>query len=272
LNTANFTSVATSVVRSNNGLATATSQVFDGCGLVTMTTSPSDMEDVPTDVANRIAGLTKGKFRHVALIDAHNCLTGPTTMSREKIGALEEAALDSLQGQRGSGAFKIGAAHRNPAFQLRDGFGPGGISVMAVETNGETFAYINIDGNNMIKDLREEILAEIRMLGFADGEVLTSDTHMVNGIASARLGYYPIGAAVPRTILLEDIKRACSDALADLEVCEVGVLTTQMGVTTLGSKSLRRVMNVVYQISKLTAIAIFPIIVMIAVLSLLFLM
>jgi putative membrane protein len=272
LNTTKFTSVATPVVRSKNDLATATSQVFDGCGLVTMTTSPSDMEDVPTDVANRIAGLTKGKFRHVALIDAHNCLTGPTTMSREKVGALEEAALDSLQCQRGSGEFKIGAAHRNPVFQLRDGFGPGGISVMAVETNGETFAYISIDGNNMVKGLREQILAEIRELGFADGEVLTSDTHMVNGITSARLGYYPIGAAVPRTILLQDIKSTCSDALADLEVCEVGVLTKQIGVTTLGSKSLRRVMNVVYQISKLTAIAIFPIIVMIAVLSLLFLM
>ena len=268
LSTVKFSPLATTVTRSGNGIATATCQTFDGCALVTMTTAPSDMEDVPTEVANRIAGLTKGKFRHVALIDAHNCLTGPITMSSEKIGALEEAVLLSLQTSFNPVPFQVGVAHRKPPFQLRDGFGPGGISVIAVETNGQKFAYICIDGNNMIKDLREEILTEVRTLGFNDGEVLTSDTHMVNGIVSARLGYYPIGAAVPRSILLDEIKLVCQNAIADLEPCEAGAIAQQIVVTTLGSKSLKRVMNVVYKISKLTAIALFPMIIAIAVISL----
>jgi putative membrane protein len=271
LNTVEFSPLATTVTRSGNGIATATCQTFDGCALVTMTTAPSDMEDVPTDLAIRIAGLTKGKFRHVALIDAHNCLTGPISMSSEKIGALEEAALLSLQTSFNPVPFQVGVAHRKPLFQLRDGFGPGGISVIAIETNGQRFAYICIDGNNMIKDLREEILTEVRTLGFNDGEVLTSDTHMVNGIVSARLGYYPIGAAVPKSILLDEIKLVCKNAIADLEPCEAGAMAQQIGVTTLGSKSLRRVMNVVYKISRLTAIALFPIIIVIAVISLIFL-
>jgi putative membrane protein len=271
LNTVEFSPLATTVTRSGNGIATATCQTFDGCALVTMTTAPSDMEDVPTDIAIRIAGLTKGKFRHVALIDAHNCLTGPISMSSEKIGALEEAALLSLQTSFNPVPFQVGVAHRKPLFQLRDGFGPGGISVIAIETNGQRFAYICIDGNNMIKDLREEILNEVRTLGFNDGEVLTSDTHMVNGIVSARLGYYPIGAAVPKSILLDEIKLVCQNAIADLEPCEAGAMAQQIGVTTLGSKSLKRVMNVVYKISKLTAIALFPMIIAIAVISLIFL-
>jgi putative membrane protein len=271
LNAVNFSPLATSVKRSGNGIATATCQTFDGCALVTMTTAPSDMEDVPTDVADRIKGLSKGKFRHVALIDAHNCLTGPTTMSSEKIGALEEAALQSLQTSDRPSKFQVGMANRKPPFQLRDGFGPGGISVIAFETNAEKFAYICIDGNNMVKDLREEILAEVRTLGFNDGEVLTSDTHMVNGIVSARLGYYPVGAVVQRSILLKEIKLACQSALADLEPCEAGTVAQQIDVTTLGSKSLKRVMNVVYKISKLTAIALFPMIVVIAVITLIFL-
>jgi len=268
LSTVKFSPLATTVTRSGNGTATATCQTFDGCALVTMTTAPSDMEDVPAEVANRITGLTRGKFRHVALIDAHNCLTGPITMSSEKIGALEEAALLSLQTSVNAVPIQVGVAHRKPPFQLRDGFGPGGISVIAVETSGQRFAYICIDGNNMIKDLREEILTEVRALGFNDGEVLTSDTHMVNGIVSARLGYYPIGAAVPRSILLDEIKLVCQNAIADLEPCEAGAVAQQIVVTTLGSKSLRRVMNVVYKISKLTAIALFPMIIAIAVISL----
>ena len=266
-----YSSMATPVVRIRNEMATATSQILDGCALVTMTTAPSDMEDIPTELASRVAGLTKGRFRHVALVDAHNCLTGPATMSPEKIGALEEAVFAALQTPAHSVAFKIGVAHRKPVFQLRDGFGPGGISVMAIETSGQTFAYVSIDGNNMIKDLREAVLDEVRTLGFSDAEVLTSDTHMVNGIVSARLGYYPVGAAVPKEMLLEEIRAACRDAMMDLELCEVGALVKQIGVTTLGSKSLKRVMTVVYKISELTMIALFPVIIAIAAISLLFL-
>ena len=271
LNSVKFSPLATAVIRSGNGVATATCQTFDGCALVTMTTAPSDMEDVPTEVANRIKGLTKGRFRHVALIDAHNCLTGPATMSHEKIGALEEAALQSLQSFDHPSAFRVGMAHRKPIFRLRDGFGPGGTSVMAIETNGQTFAYICIDGNNMIKDLREEILAEVRTLGFDDGEVLTSDTHIVNGIVPARLGYYPIGAAVHKPALLNEIKQACQSAIADLEPCEAGAVTQQIDVITLGSKSLKRVMNVIYKISKLIAVTLFPLIIVIALITLIFL-
>jgi putative membrane protein len=271
LNSVKFSPLASTVTRSGNGIATATCQTFDGCALVTMTTAPSDMEDVPTEVANRIGELTNGKFRHVALIDAHNCLTGPTTMSAEKISALEEAALQSLQTFSALTPFRVGVAHRKPPFQLKDGFGPGGISVIAVEANGRKFGYICIDGNNMVKDLREEILTEVRTLGFDDGEVLTSDTHMVNGIVSARLGYYPVGAVVPRSILLNEIKLVCQSAIVDLEPCEAGTVAYQIGVTTLGSKSLKRVMNVVYKISKLTAIALFPVMIAIAVISLIFL-
>jgi len=271
LSAVKFSSLATTVTRSGNGTATATCQTFDGCALVTMTTAPSDMEDVPTEVANRIKALSKGRFRHVALIDAHNCLTGPTTMSREKISALEEAALESLQSPNPPNTFRIGVANRKSPFRLRDGFGPGGISVMAVETNGQKFAYICIDGNNMIKDLREEILATVRTLGFDDGEVLTSDTHIVNGIVPARLGYYPIGAAVQIPTLLNEIKEACQSAVADLEPCEAGTVAQQIDVMTLGSKSLKRVMNVIYKTSKLIAFTLFPLIIIIAVITLIFL-
>ncbi len=88
---------ATPVVRVTNDIATATSQVFDGCALVTMTTAPHDMEDIPSEVASRLTGLVQGRFRNVALIDAHNCLGQETTLTKKQIGALEEAALSALQ-------------------------------------------------------------------------------------------------------------------------------------------------------------------------------
>ena len=265
---------ATPVRRATNHIATATCQVFDGSALVTMTTSPYDMEDVPSDVATRLTGLTHGRFRTVALIDAHNCLTGPATMTPEKIGALEDAALSTLDSaaEQDDASFKVGVARRrNQEFTLKDGFGPGGIAVFAVEVNNQRFAYITIDGNNMVKGLREEILAIAKQVGYDDGEVMTTDTHMVNGIVSAPLGYHLVGEVVPRAAVLSEVKVACEQALSDLEPSEVGVTSGQIPVTTLGTKSLRRVMSVVYRSSKLTALTLFPLVVILATLSIIFL-
>ncbi len=265
---------ATPVERTANEVATATSQIFDGCALVTMTTSPLDMEDVPSELAKNLSGLTHGKFRSLALIDAHNCLTGPTTMTPQKVGALQEAALASLQisSERKPTNFQVGVAHKKPEhFSLKDGFGPGGISVIAVEVEGQRFAYITIDGNNMIRGLREEILKSVKGLGFEDGEVMTTDTHMVNGIVSARMGYHPVGEVAPHGPIIEEITAECREALSNLEEAEVGVVSGQIPVTTLGQKSLRRVMGMVYRVSKMTALTLFPMVVAITILSLLFL-
>lgn len=274
LENARYNGKATPVKRSSNEIATATSQVFDGCALVTMTTAPHDMEDVPSEVASRISGLTHGRFRHVALVDAHNCLTGPTTMTSQKIGALEDAALSSLQvsAEQAGSVFKVGVARKVPmGFTLQDGFGPGGISVLGIEVDGQRFAYINIDGNNMIRGLREEIIESAKEIGFDDGEVMTTDTHMVNGIVSARLGYHLVGEVVSKASLLDEITEACREAIADLEPVEVGVISGQIPAITLGSKSLRRVMNLVYRISKFTALTLFPMVVAVTALSLFFL-
>ncbi len=272
---ARYLETATPVARSRNEIATATSQVFDGCALVTMTTSPYDMEDVPSEVASRLAGLIHGRFTHLALVDAHNCLTGPTTMSSQKIGALEEAALSALQvsSEENAISFRVGASHRVPVgFTLKDGLGPAGISVLGIEIGGQRFAYVNVDGNNMVRGLREEILEVARRIGYSDGEVMTTDTHMVNGVVSARLGYHTIGEVVPKGVLLEEIAAACQEALSSLERCEVGVVSGQVPVTTLGSKSLRRLMSFVHRISTLTAMALFPVVIVIAAFSLLLLM
>jgi len=269
-----YDSEATAVTRASNGIATATSQIFDNCALVTMTTAPYDMEDVPSDIANRIGGLTHGRFRHVALIDAHNCLTGPSTMTPDKMGALQEATLSSLQvsAEQPGNIFKVGVAQRTPAgFTLKDGYGPGGISVIGIEVDQQRFAYINIDGNNMIRGLRERILNEAKQAGFDDGEVMTTDTHMVNGVVPARLGYHMIGEVGSKTLLLHEVCALCREAIADLQPCEVGVINGQIPVTTLGSKSLKRVMNLVHRVSRLTALTLFPVVLAATAFSLLFL-
>jgi putative membrane protein len=274
LNNAVYVQEATPVKRSTNEMATATCQVFDGSALVTMTAAPYDMEDIPSEVAAHLASSTNGQFRHLALIDAHNSLTEDETMPPERVRALEQAASLSLRSVAGFAAssLRVGVARNVPQeFTLKDGFGPGGIAVVATEVGGHRFAYITIDGNNMMKGLREQILATAREVGFEDAEAMTTDTHMVNGVVSARLGYHLVGEAVPRSALLNYITTTCQEAMANLEPCEVAVVSGQMTAKTLGSKSLRRVMSLVYRNSKLTAFTLFPLVIVLAALSLIFL-
>lgn len=272
LKTVSYQNEATQVTRINNGTATATSQVFDGCALVTMTTSPEEMEDVPSEVGHEIIDRTHGQFRHVALIDAHNSLSGPTTLSQEKLSALQEAALSTLHISAESRrlSFKVGVSRRTMSeFGLKDGIAPGGIGVLGIEAGDQRFAYITIDGNNMIKGLREQILDNVRKIGFTDAEVMTTDSHMVNGVVHAPLGYRMVGEVVPWDFIITQVQIACKEAIRDLQESEVGVVYSQVPVTTLGPNSLRTVMKVVYRISKLTALTMFPAIVIVTLLALL---
>ncbi|HXZ98297.1 MAG TPA: DUF2070 family protein [Candidatus Acidoferrum sp.] len=274
LNDGQYVGEATPVTRSTNEIATATCQVFDGSALVTMTAAPYDMEDIPSEVADHLASYANGHFRHVALIDAHNSLTEEATMPPERIQALEQAASASLQSVAGlaGSTLRVGVARNVPTeFTLKDGFGPAGIMVMATEVGGHRFAYITIDGNNMMKGLREQILAKARGVGFEDAEAMTTDTHMVNGVVSAPLGYHVVGEAVPTGTFLNHITATCQEAMANLEPCEVAVVSGKMTVKALGTKSLRRVMSLVYRNSKLTAFTLFPLVIVLAVLSLIFL-
>jgi putative membrane protein len=274
LSSAQYIEEATPVKRFTSDKATATCQVFDGSAMVTMTASPYDMEDIPSEVASHLKNSAKNHFRHLALIDAHNCLTEEGFLLPETVQALEQAALQSLKSlaNEATAPFKVGISRTCPReFSLKDGFGLGGIMVMAVEVGTQRFAYITIDGNNMIKGLREQILSAAKEVGFEDAEVMTTDTHMVNGVVSAPLGYHRVGEAVSTSALLSYITTICQKAIADLEPCEVGVASGQIPVTTLGSKSLRQLMGLVYRNAKLTATTLFPMVIVITALSLIFL-
>jgi len=59
--------------------------------------------------------------------------------------------------------------------------------------------------------------------------------------------------------------------VTDLEEAEVSVVSGQIPVMTLGQKTLRHVMGLIYRTSKLTVITLFPMVVICTVLSLIFL-
>jgi putative membrane protein len=236
-------SKATPLVRAKRNGASASCQIFGNCALLTLTLSPKTMEDLPQELEAAIINEAKKRGLACAIvIDAHNSIDGPFNL-KEALQPLKKAASSSLDEALKCRRvpFEIGATKVVPMeFGLREGMGFGGITVIAIKVDGETTAYVTIDGNNMVSGLREEILSALKEMGIVDGEVLTTDTHAVNGVVLTERGYHPVGEAIDNIKLISYIRQAAMNALADLESAKVSWRTeTIPGARVIGEEQIK---------------------------------
>jgi putative membrane protein len=262
------------IFRSKAGSATATCQVFGKSALVTMTTAPHDTEDIDFEVGQLLRKSTRRLFKDLALVDAHNSLGQVTVMSQDKLNDLAQSAklaMKSTKGVRLRSA-SVGVAHTKPrGISLKEGMGLGGITVFWITVGDESYAYVVFDSNNMASGLRERILGTLGEIGAVDGEVMTSDTHMVNGLVSARLGYYPIGAATDPEVIVASVRKAAEEAKKNIEPVNASLTCSEVQVRTLGPSSLTQLTSFVLRTARLTFATLFPVVFVIAIVSLVFL-
>jgi len=262
------------VIRSTAGSATATCQVFGRSALVTMTVAPNDTEDIDFEVGELLRKSARGLFKDVALVDAHNSIGDVTLMSREKLNDLAQSAKLAMKATRHARlrSLSLGVTYDRPSgITVREGMGLGGIVVFWMKVGSQSFAYVAIDSNNMARGLRERILSVLKEMGANDAEVMTSDTHMVNGIVSARLGYYPIGAAADPEIVVNSVKKAAEKAKRNVTPVVASVRCSDLEVRTLGLSSLSYLTSFVLRTARLTFATLFPVVLVIAIASLIFL-
>ncbi|MCK4952247.1 DUF2070 family protein [Candidatus Bathyarchaeota archaeon] len=237
-----FSSRSTPFMRTKIKGATATCQIFGECALISLTIAPQTMEDLPRELDDVIVNeAEKRGLTSAIVIDAHNSIKGPFNLEKA-IDPLRKAAVSGLEEAllHTQTRFEVGAARIVPEeFSVKEGMGPGGISVLVMKVNDQKIAYITIDGNNIISGLREKILLAVQEIGITDGEVFTTDTHTVNSTVLTKRGYHPIGEAIDQTKLIDYIKQATTDALSDLEPAEVSWRTeTIHKVKVMGEKQI----------------------------------
>jgi putative membrane protein len=262
------------ILRSRAGSATATCQVFGRSALVTMTTAPHDTEDVDFEIGEVLRKSTRRVFKGIALVDAHNSLGRVTVMTQDKLNDLAQAAKLAIKSRKSARlrSASLGVAHTNlREVSLKEGMGPGGIDVFWIELGGSSYAYVIFDSNNMASGLRERILSTLRQMGVADGEVMTSDTHMVNGITSSKFGYHPIGEATDPEEIIASVRTAADEARRSIEPVGVSFAHSEVQVKTLGLSSLSQLMRFVLRTARLTFATLFPVISVIAIVSIVFL-
>jgi len=147
--------------------------------------------------------------------------------------------------------FKVGSASDSlKEFGVEDGIGPGGVSVITVECQGQCVAYVTIDGNNMETGFREMILASMKTEGVDDGEVMTTDTHLVAGVVRSRLGYHPVGEGINKEFFIDKIRQTLITARNKLEDSSTGFSTFHLDLHVLGSSSFQGITQFVGRVAR----------------------
>jgi len=235
---------ATGFIRAEERGAKASCQLFGPLAFLTLTTAPDTMEDLPPELGEALrAEAPSLGLDDIIAIDAHNCVDGPFDRSEavRRLGkAAQEAVRKALAAPKRP--FKVGFGKAVPeGFSIDEGMGPGGIVAMTVEVGGSRWAYVVIDGNNMVRGLRERLLTEARALGFSDGEVMTTDTHVVNARVLVERGYHPVGEVMDWDALASYVREALQRALRAMRPARLrwGVAEAR-GLRVFGAEQLKR--------------------------------
>lgn len=239
-----YEDVATPLIKVNDGLSTACCQVFGDTVFISFSLSPHTTEDFPQSLTLFVREeAEKLGFKSCLVINAHNSINGELNLN-ETITSLQRVAVECLRKAAlvPKKPFSLGAGTVYPEeFSLKDGMGPGGITALVTEVDGKKFAYIVIDGNNMISGLRDKILYAINSIGIDDGEIFTTDTHCVNALTLAKRGYHPVGEVINHEKLTKYVLSAVYKAAENMEPVRAGYSKAVIPkLRIIGRESLER--------------------------------
>ena len=254
---------ATEPVEAVEANASSKCQVFNGCALVTLTLAPGDSEDIPPELEEEVSAYSKEYFHHIILVDAHNSISKVTILDGGDIRDLREAAEKAIRYAYGreEKPFRLGVAEVDlKGYGLEHGVGPGTGYLFLIGIGDKLYSYLILDGNNMEKGLREKIHSALKLNGVTPVETMTTDTHAVNGIVSAELGYFPIGWAVPHEDLIRRILDAAARAKASMVEAEASYCGGEVKVKSMGLALFSRLASFMYSTAHFITASIIPLI------------
>ncbi|MFA6362052.1 DUF2070 family protein [Methanoregula sp.] len=221
-------------------------QAFGDTVIAIGTRSPLVTEDLEFSVGFALMKAGEKYFRHVAFVDAHNCMDSiedgvhpGTELAMEYTGAVDTAFAATAQQEQVR--FSAGYAARKFPYTRQDGFGDLGVQVLVINAGGQKTAYVLFDGNNMQTGARDEIRR--RLLARVDEcEVTTTDTHVVNTVS----GRNQVGLRVKVDDFYPLVEEAVIDALADTAPARTaGATAWCKGIVVFGSQRISQLASTV---------------------------
>ncbi len=205
-----------------DGKVKVMAQRFGDYLMIVETSHPDGTEDVDPSVAMLLEEKIKSMgYEGLIFIDAHNCSTehaDETFVHSERYREMEKSVIEAAERLKNAGLYdaKIGIGD-SKALGIEYGIGPLGIISMVIEVNGHRTGYIVIDGNNMVKELRDAVMKKAG--GIVDYlEIMTTDNHYVNRVYG---GTNPVGKSGDIERIADECINSLKNAIGDLKGLEV---------------------------------------------------
>ena len=217
--------------------------------LVFLTLHPDGMEDIPASLSEMI------EDENLIPIDSHNSFSDDVRdlegdNLRSFLGILLRAStISQSSDDELLAAYSILGLKE---YSIEEGIGPLGVSALLIGPRKSISAIISLDGNNAFPEVRDEIVKKLEELGFPSIEVVTTDTHIVNGWKFGGRGYHPLGERIPAKILAEKAFDAASRALTSLKPMEVKRIRLRFeGIRVMSEEFLTEAAEKTYESLKL---------------------
>ncbi len=253
-----YTEKATEYFGHNHGVFVGC-QAFNNDLFTTVSFSPHPTEDIEAPIGEIISEQAdRLGFSEIGFIDSHNCVKKgcsevyyPSKRYKRIIDRVEE--IFEAVPRKNQYQIEMGIASKKD-YDKHRGIAGEGIKVAALKVGKQLSAQILIDGNNMVRGLREEIQEEISDL-VDISEVHTTDSHEVNTLIR---DYNPVGKNMKHRDIIEDVRSLVEEAIDDLESVEAGVSKGEVKnfevMGPINSNRLTAVSETLYKFAPFTVI------------------
>lgn len=205
-------------VRLADGEIEITAQKFGNHVLIAISGWPADMEDFPETLELRLRERASASKNTVLplVVDRHDSLGWGHPRHIEPYGPEENLVLDkawealtkALQSPKEDEVLLgFGARFEESLSSL----GPGGVRILTIKATNESWAiaYVMVDGNNMLPDLRAKLCSLVESAGYTP-VIATTDTHYT---LSPELPVNPVGTGGEEEAIIELVRNALDEAI-----------------------------------------------------------
>lgn len=253
----------TEVVQIKKTRFVVTGIAFGEVVLLMLSTSSGGMEDVPAEVSSKIQDHAHYlRFSKALVVDCHNAMGGPLSAEEQhNLSLCAREALDRIKGSqqhRFSVGYSASLCHKKNNGDLietknqiesREDMGQGGLAVLAIKVNQQTYAIGWADSNNIENHVRDYVLTQLYSRGLNMVEICTSDTHYTSG-KRTKQGYYPLGSMTDVNEILAQFEELTSNSFDDPKECSFSHLSVDSEIKVMGkgqfddySRALDKSMN-----------------------------
>lgn len=242
-------------------------QLFNDIALITLSDLQSRFDDISMEVGMLAKCIgEKDKPYKITIVDSHSSICEISESINfqnpfsQKIINLVKKTSDKLDGMPQK-KFLVGFGHEHIDIPVEQGYAPGGVTAIVFEIENKKFAYVSLDGNNMDPNFKKRLFDAIIETGISFCEIVTTDSHIVNGIIPKGMGYSPIGQEGDKEYVISIVLKAIKNAIEQLTPAKYGWLRIDLETNVIGGENIQKLttgISVSAKIAKYFLLTIIP--------------